>query len=289
MNIKLIGAGIVVVMIIVMALLATFTNTFGNNPPPIDGGWSEYEYLSGECSKECGDGLVEKTRTCTNPKPKHNGKDCQGTSKLVEDCKLKECPVDGGWSTEWNNVGECSKDCRGGGIMKQERLCNNPSPAYLGKECAGNKYRDVPCNEDVPCGVMTRYVSWGGKSYQNLQQIEVFTADGKNVALNKSVTSSSNLNSHTSSRHLVDGNTGTLAHTKGDSWAWWTIDLGDEYDITKIRVYNRTYCCQERLNGGKLSLYNATNKKPINESPNFSGSRLIYEYIPKTKKLTVLK
>ena len=50
--------------------------------------WSEFS----ECSATCGDGAQERTRTCTNPAPAHGGKDCVGDRKLIQECKVKECP-----------------------------------------------------------------------------------------------------------------------------------------------------------------------------------------------------
>ena len=53
-------------------------------PLPVNGGWPDF----GACSKTCGDGT--QTRTCTNPKSAHGGKEYAGdTSKA---CNLKACP-----------------------------------------------------------------------------------------------------------------------------------------------------------------------------------------------------
>ena len=53
---------------------------------PVDGGWSAWS----ECSKKCGKGKI--TRTCTNPKPAHGGKDCSDHS--WDYCNTnKECIV----------------------------------------------------------------------------------------------------------------------------------------------------------------------------------------------------
>jgi hypothetical protein len=52
----------------------------------------------------------------------------------------------------------------------------------------------------------------------------------------------------------VDGNTngvwdaGSVTHTDEQS-PWWQVDLGATYDIARIRIYNRTDCCRERLRG----------------------------------------
>ena len=50
--------------------------------------WSAF----GECSRTCGDGTQERTRSCTNPSPAHGGKECVGNTKESRQCKVKECP-----------------------------------------------------------------------------------------------------------------------------------------------------------------------------------------------------
>ncbi|CAC5393669.1 unnamed protein product [Mytilus coruscus] len=113
---------------------------------PIDGGWSEFSAItwSGECSTTCDFGTESgiKTRTCTSPTPAYGGNRCLGESSATESrqCKLRECPIDGGWSeygpfTEWST---CSVTC-GMGIQTKshDRTCTNPEPQYGGKDCEG--------------------------------------------------------------------------------------------------------------------------------------------------------
>gem|GEM_PF-1261023 len=51
----------------------------------------------------------------------------------------------------------------------------------------------------------------------------------------------------------IDGDTNgdfeafTLSHTNLASEAWWEIDLGASYDLSRIEVFNRTDCCAESL------------------------------------------
>ena len=49
--------------------------------------WSKYD----ECSELCGGGDQERTRTCTNPKPKHGGKDCVGAESQTRACNTQKC------------------------------------------------------------------------------------------------------------------------------------------------------------------------------------------------------
>ncbi|VDI64388.1 Hypothetical predicted protein [Mytilus galloprovincialis] len=125
---------------------------------PVDGGWSEYSPItwSGECSTTCDFGTESgvKTRTCTNPSPVYGGEDCDGEVSATEtrQCKLRECPIDGGWSdygtfTEWSS---CSVTC-GMGIQTKshDRTCTNPEPQYGGKVCEGGKTETVSKDCDM--------------------------------------------------------------------------------------------------------------------------------------------
>ena len=53
----------------------------------------------------------------------------------------------------------------------------------------------------------------------------------------------------------TDGNTdgnwsnGSVTHTQEESQPFWQADLGSIKDIEEIRIYNRTDCCWERLQG----------------------------------------
>jgi hypothetical protein len=59
-------------------------------------------------------------------------------------------------------------------------------------------------------------------------------------------------------RTAIDGNrsgnysTGSVSHTKEENQPFWQIDLGDIQDIREIRIYNRTDCCQERLDNFRI-------------------------------------
>lgn len=59
--------------------------------PAIDGGFSEWSEL--KCSVTCGGGVKTFTRTCTNPPPSNDGKDCSelGPVKKTVSCNEQEC------------------------------------------------------------------------------------------------------------------------------------------------------------------------------------------------------
>jgi len=123
-------------------------------PCPVDGGWSAYSAWS-TCSTKCGAGTQKRTRTCTNPKPAHGGKDCVGPAEETRPCNQGPCPVDGGWSA-YSAWSKCSKEC-GGGTQKRTRTCTNPKPAHGGKDCVGDAEESKACNtikcKPKPCSI----------------------------------------------------------------------------------------------------------------------------------------
>jgi hypothetical protein len=76
----------------------------------------------------------------------------------------------------------------------------------------------------------------------NLAEIEVISGN-TNVALNKTVTASSALEPP---GNFTNGNTTDIAHTMDGEEEWLLVDLGKEYTIDKIMLYNRQNCCQYR-------------------------------------------
>uniref|UniRef100_A0A7M4FX41 ADAM metallopeptidase with thrombospondin type 1 motif 14 n=1 Tax=Crocodylus porosus TaxID=8502 RepID=A0A7M4FX41_CROPO len=62
--------------------------------------------------------------------------------------KTSEQPYsqDGSWSS-WSKFGSCSRTC-GGGVRSRSRSCNNPPPAYGGRNCPGSTYEYQICNTE---------------------------------------------------------------------------------------------------------------------------------------------
>ena len=110
---------------------------------PVNGGWTAWT-KSGSCSKSCGTGTQKYVRSCTSPKPAHGGKSCSGSTSKTENCLVKHCPVNGGWSG-WSKHGGCSKSC-GSGKQRYIRSCTKPKPAHGGKSCSGSTDQYLDCN-----------------------------------------------------------------------------------------------------------------------------------------------
>ena len=56
----------------------------------VDGGWSNWSAVK-NCSEHCGGGDIVKTRNCSNPAPLCGGKDCNGTTVIIEKCNTMDC------------------------------------------------------------------------------------------------------------------------------------------------------------------------------------------------------
>ena len=65
----------------------------------VDGMWSDWGKWSA-CSKTCDAGKKQRSRTCTNPKPKHPGRDCDGRNQERDGCNRHTCPVHGKSSSD---------------------------------------------------------------------------------------------------------------------------------------------------------------------------------------------
>ncbi len=68
----------------------------------------------------------------------------------------------------------------------------------------------------------------------------------------------------------VDGNTNgnwqnnSVTHTNRENQAWWEVDLGKVYNISQIKLFNRTDCCSDRLN--QFRIVTSTNPFTSNAS-----------------------
>ncbi|XP_070581750.1 hemicentin-1-like isoform X2 [Ptychodera flava] len=123
----------------------------------VDGKWSSWSSWS-MCSKSCGTGERQRTRTCTEPAPLHNGRYCEGVDYNVDFCNTDGCPVHGGWS-EWEEWGECSSSCNGG-QQKRHRACINPRPSNGGRRCSGSDLEMKVCGLQQ-CPIDGGWSEWG--------------------------------------------------------------------------------------------------------------------------------
>ncbi|XP_006168966.1 A disintegrin and metalloproteinase with thrombospondin motifs 16 [Tupaia chinensis] len=62
-------------------------------PQPTHGHWSDWSSWS-PCSRTCGGGVSHRDRLCTNPRPSHGGKFCEGSTRTFNLCNSQKCPQD---------------------------------------------------------------------------------------------------------------------------------------------------------------------------------------------------
>ena len=95
-------------------------------------------------------------------------------------------------------------------------------------------------------------------NYISLAEVQVWNESGINVALGKTPTQSSTGWGGDASR-AVDGNTSgnwgdsSTTHTHNGS-NHWELHLGGKHTIKEVKIFNRTDCCIDRLEGATLQL-----------------------------------
>ncbi|CAF1259554.1 unnamed protein product [Rotaria magnacalcarata] len=113
--------------------------------------WSEWSL----CSKTCGKSYRSRTRTCTNPEPKNNGRLCIGAEREEELCPEIVCSEQSSRLSSWTDWDTCSRTC-GGGIQKRRRTCLSN-----GDKCLECLEETRLCNES-PCPIqqITLWSDW---------------------------------------------------------------------------------------------------------------------------------
>lgn len=104
----------------------------------------------------------------------------------------------------------------------------------------------------------------------------------ENIALGKTAEQSSTNTTGVGAADLaIDGNTSgewsddvdenSVTRTNIESEAWWQVNLGEDYEIGDIVIWNRTDCCTDRLTNFDVFVYNENgdlvHKSTIIEEP----------------------
>ena len=116
----------------------------------------------------------------------------------------------------------------------------------------------------------------------NLAELEVFAKGGTtSLAAGKTVTGSSEYSATHGYLNLVDGNMTNFAHTKGRTAGeidYLQVDLGSVQEIEKIKITNRTSCCQKRAIGVKAVILGADGTTVIKETPAITTNAATYTF-----------
>jgi hypothetical protein len=98
----------------------------------------------------------------------------------------------------------------------------------------------------------------------SLAEVEVYCGT-QNIAM-QGIARQINTANRGDAGRAIDGNISghyfehSVTHTMTQGNVWWELDFGAEYEVNKIRLYNRTDCCGERINPARVLLMNNARK-----------------------------
>jgi len=162
----------------------------------------------------------------------------------------------------------------------------NASTSLLGCSAGGLMVQYVRMNTSTKAGLPQ------GNAL-NIEEVQVFSG-GVNVAKGKSATSSGMCCGANASNGTDDqGGNGNLAssngrwnggnffHTHGGNGKWWEVNLGQPYPVDEIKIWNRTDCCQTRVDGALVEFKDASGA--VIATATVSGSQREHTYAPTPK------
>ena len=171
---------------------------------------------------------------------------------------------------------------RGGGEAKGIKPkmyadLKSPIPANHNTERITPRKRKI----SLPDGRFLRIELPGMDRILTLNEVEIYS-NGRNVAKG-SRTKQSSVAYNGISERAVDGNTNPdyggdgQTHTKNSIDPWWEVDLGKNYPIEKIEVWNRDGGTANRLHGFKLELLDGNRKPVFIKSEIRHGQRIVFD------------
>jgi len=108
----------------------------------------------------------------------------------------------------------------------------------------------------------------GGNVFLSLAELQAFNAAGDNVAV-KGKASQISTGFSGPAALAIDGNTSgdyakdkSVSHTAGGANPWWEVALDQDYQLTKVAIWNRTDGVGNRLTNSRLILLDAA-RKPL--------------------------
>jgi hypothetical protein len=182
-----------------------------------------------------------------------------------------------------------AKDGSGGGCYKGNHnagLVNDP--AYMG-------YVKTPLPYPIGAAIKGRGIrlKYNRQECLNLAEIRVYSSNGgpNIITPNTPISKSSGYQGDMfPSRNFVDSNTNNFVHTSCSDVPWIVVDLGSMVDIFKIVVFNRVDCCQSRILGTVLEIYNEGGLDPgsrIYVSEPITTTNRTYTWFPPSPAIVV--
>ena len=142
---------------------------------------------------------------------------------------------------------------------------NGPSPAPAPKAKASSQGPAVTVPKHRYVRITRDKDTTNEDHWLNLTEVEVFSG-GTNVAQGKTVTASSLYAPQFPHANLVDGNKTNFVATQNEALEYFQIDLGQDYEIEKVVIHNRSDCCQGRLRNTKVQLSKSADMSSPKES-----------------------
>ncbi|KAL4226408.1 hypothetical protein ACF0H5_014391 [Mactra antiquata] len=140
-----------------------------NTSAKVDGQWGSWSSWSDCTSRSgCGEGAMQRVRSCDRPFPSCGGDECQGDTIETQTCQLPSCCE----TTEWSDFGNCSKSCNTGEqnrtrqlidstdhcndvILEETRPCNTDP---CDEECYISEWSEFdPCSVTCGNGIQSRF------------------------------------------------------------------------------------------------------------------------------------
>jgi len=125
---------------------------------------------------------------------------------------------------------------------------------------------EEPPKNSINKGKFVRVRLAGENRILSLAEVEVHqTGDGAAVHKEGKATQSS-VDYGGEPKRAVDGNTsqnyndGSVTHTKSEKDPWWQLELTDVKDIGRIKIYNRSDCCGDRLKDAIVEILDESQK-----------------------------
>ena len=189
------------------------------------------------------------------------------------------------------NWGEYSQCELVDGVWKKKKSRSILTPASGGGAACPS---DLQMSEDcvISNSVKGRYVSLGFLDVTktiNVLQLDVFDNYNKLISAGKPVTGLNILPQFPGANLVNDvrysGADNQLTHTGGSSPNEFVeIDLGQEYEISRIVLYNRTSCCADRIVGGHITISTKPKRENIvYKSDKLTANLFQWVYPPSTK------
>ncbi|KAK7597796.1 hypothetical protein V9T40_010021 [Parthenolecanium corni] len=107
--------------------------------------WSSWTPCNKVDSLNGTDQCLCSMRQCYELAPQNITDYCQGPSM-----KITNCTIHGEW-TEWSKWSSCNSTCGKDSVKIRNRTCSNPTPAFGGRDCAGQEREMAFCTENPPC------------------------------------------------------------------------------------------------------------------------------------------